>query len=116
MLIKRKTRYYVIEKLAHVMSRDVWCALRKLAKAAYDCVFMDIQMPEMDGVETTEAIRSGRGGVNSGVVIVALTAHSMKGDREKFLAAGMDDYLAKPIEMERLQAVLDRCFSVARHR
>ena len=108
----------MLDKLGHQVEvvDNGRMALRKLAKAAYDCVFMDIQMPEMDGVETTEAIRSGRGGVNSGVVIVALTAHSMKGDREKFLAAGMDDYLAKPIEMERLQAVLDRCFSVARHR
>ena len=108
----------MLDKLGHQVEvvDNGRMALRKLAKAAYDCVFMDIQMPEMDGVETTEAIRSGRGGVNSGVVIVALTAHSMKGDREKFLAAGMDDYLAKPIEMERLQAVLDRCFSVAPHR
>ena len=108
----------MLDKLGHQVEvvDNGRMALRKLAESVYDCVFMDIQMPEMDGVETTEAIRSGRGGVNSGVVIVALTAHSMKGDREKFLAAGMDDYLAKPIEMERLQAVLDRCFTVARHR
>ncbi len=108
----------MLDKLGHQVEvvDNGRMALRKLAESVYDCVFMDIQMPEMDGVETTEAIRSGRGGVNPGVVIVALTAHSMKGDREKFLAAGMDDYLAKPIEMERLQAVLDRCFTVARHR
>ncbi len=108
----------MLDKLGHQVEvvDNGRMALRKLAGAAYDCVFMDIQMPEMDGVETTEAIRSGQGGVNAGVVIVALTAHSMKGDREKFLAAGMDDYLAKPIEMERLQAVLDRCFTTARPR
>ena len=83
-------------------------ALEKLGQTVYDCILMDIQMPELDGVETTRAIRGDAANPNTAVPIIALTAHAMKGDRETFLAAGMDDYLAKPIEMERLTAVLAR--------
>jgi CheY-like chemotaxis protein len=69
---------------------------------------MDIQMPELDGVETTGAIRATAMNKNSKVPIIALTAHAMKGDRERFMAAGMDDYLTKPIEVDRLVEVLLR--------
>jgi CheY-like chemotaxis protein len=85
-------------------------ALKKLAGKNFDCIFMDIQMPEMDGVETTRIIRGETTATYCAVPIVALTAHAMKGDREKFLAAGMNDYLSKPVEVERLAAVLDRLF------
>jgi CheY-like chemotaxis protein/nitrogen-specific signal transduction histidine kinase len=91
-------------------------ALKKLAAKSYDCIFMDIQMPEMDGMETTRIIRSDTSATYCAVPIVALTAHAMKGDREKFLAAGMNDYLAKPIEVHLLTAVLDRLLSAAKGR
>ncbi len=86
-------------------------ALKKICEYDFDCIFMDIQMPEMDGVETTRAIRTTTAGNNDRQIpIIALTAHAMKGDRERFIAAGMDDYLAKPVEMTQLTAILRRCF------
>jgi len=86
-------------------------ALKKICEYDFDCIFMDIQMPEMDGVETTRAIRATTAGNNDRQIpIIALTAHAMKGDKERFIAAGMDDYLAKPVEMTQLTAILRRCF------
>jgi hypothetical protein len=82
-------------------------ALQIIQKTEFDYIFMDIQMPELDGVETTRAIRA-TAMKNSRVPIIALTAHAMKGDRERFIGAGMDDYLTKPIEMDRLVEVLLR--------
>ncbi|NOU36077.1 MAG: response regulator [Kiritimatiellaceae bacterium] len=73
-------------------------------RPAYDIILMDVQMPIMDGLQATAAIRLH----NKTIPIVALTAHAMKGDREKFIRAGMTDYLAKPIHREELQAVLNR--------
>jgi response regulator RpfG family c-di-GMP phosphodiesterase len=69
---------------------------------------MDIQMPEMDGVEATQRIRAreAEGGPGRRTPIVAMTAHAMAGDRERFLAAGMDDYISKPISRDRVREVL----------
>jgi CheY-like chemotaxis protein len=68
---------------------------------------MDIQMPLMDGVQATRAIRSGAAGeAAAGIPIVALTAYAMAGDRERFLEASMDGYVAKPVDRETLQKVI----------
>ncbi|MCB1182216.1 PAS domain-containing protein [bacterium] len=84
-------------------------ALAALAAAPYDLVFMDVQMPEMDGLEATRRIRGlAPGSLNAGVPVVAMTANAMRGDREECLRAGMDDYLAKPITKATLGEVLDR--------
>ena len=89
-------------------------ALQALACEQFDLVFMDVQMPEMDGLKATAAIRRQEEGTGAHVPIVAMTAHVMKGDRDRCLEAGMDDYLAKPVEPKLLQAVLTRWAITAR--
>jgi PAS domain S-box-containing protein len=81
-------------------------ALELLRKTSYDAVLMDVQMPEMDGIETTKAIR-GRLGLTR-LPIIAMTAHAMYGDREKCIAAGMNDYIPKPVDRDRLLALLQQ--------
>jgi CheY-like chemotaxis protein/HPt (histidine-containing phosphotransfer) domain-containing protein len=82
-------------------------ALEAIRQHTYDLVLMDVQMPEMDGVEATRQIRQLKG-ASAHIPIVAMTANAMQGDRERFLEAGMNDYLAKPIARDRLLAILQR--------
>jgi len=82
-------------------------AIERLAQRDYDLVFMDCQMPVLDGYEATAAIRTSSHGV-SGVPIVAMTAYALAGDRERCLAAGMTDYVSKPIDAAQLREVLAR--------
>ena len=92
-------------------------ALDKLREASFDCVLMDCQMPVMDGYEAAKAIRDGAcGEANRTIPISAMTANAMRGDREKCLAAGMDDYISKPLKRDTLREVLARCASGADHR
>ncbi|MEP7307541.1 MAG: response regulator [Acidobacteriota bacterium] len=74
----------------------------------FDVVLMDVQMPEMSGLEATRAIRALEQRLGGHVPIVAMTAHAMRGDRERCLAAGMDDYLTKPIDPQQLYTVLEQ--------
>lgn len=84
-------------------------ALLALESVHYDLVLMDVQMPEMDGVEATKAIRNGQSpAIDSHIPIVALTAHALEGDRARFIAAGMDDYVIKPINPSQLIMIVDR--------
>jgi PAS domain S-box-containing protein len=82
-------------------------ALDSIAAQRFDLVLMDMQMPVMDGLEATAAIRARERSVNEHIPIVALTANAMDGDRQRCLAAGMDDYLAKPFDLEQLRTVCD---------
>jgi|GEM_PF-486260 len=83
--------------------------LALLAQRDYDCILMDVQMPVMDGVAATRAIRSSATlGEKARIPIIAMTAYAMAGDREKFLAAGMDDYVGKPVELDALEQALKR--------
>lgn len=75
--------------------------------AEFDLVLMDVQMPEMDGLEATAAIRLREAGSGRHVLIIALTAHAMSGDRERCLDAGADGYLAKPFSLPQLLAAID---------
>jgi two-component system, sensor histidine kinase len=81
-------------------------ALEAMARERFDAVLMDVQMPEITGLEAAEAIRRSEAGSGRRVPIVALTAHAMKGDRERCIASGMDGYLAKPIRASELAGVL----------
>ena len=77
------------------------------AESPFDVVLMDVQMPEMDGIEATAAIRRAEAQTGGHVPIVAMTAHAMKGDRDRFLAAGMDGYVAKPVRPHELYAAVE---------
>jgi PAS domain S-box-containing protein len=83
-------------------------ALAALEVQAFDVVLMDVQMPEMDGLEATAAIRQREKETGRDVPVIALTAHAMKGDRERCLRAGMDGYVTKPIRSEELRQALTR--------
>jgi signal transduction histidine kinase/DNA-binding response OmpR family regulator len=98
----------LLEKRGHsvVVAGNGCDALGALEKGSFDLVFMDVQMPVMDGFEATAAIRKKEGASGVHLPVVALTAHAMKGDREKCLAGGMDGYLSKPIRPQELDEIL----------
>ncbi len=85
--------------------------LEELEQSRYDLVLMDIQMPEMNGFETTRAIRNHKNPIIARLPIIAMTAHAVHGDREKCLAAGMNGYLAKPIDTRVFMEVIDNILS-----
>ena len=98
----------LLEKRGHrvVVASNGRQALEALESASFDLVLMDVQMPEMDGFEATAAIREKEKANGLHLPVIALTAHAMKGDRERCLAAGMDGYLAKPIRQQELDDLL----------
>jgi signal transduction histidine kinase/DNA-binding response OmpR family regulator len=100
----------LLEKRGHtvVVAGNGREALAACESESFDLILMDVQMPGMDGLEATAAIRTREKGGVKHLAIVALTAHAMKGDREKCLAAGMDGYLSKPIRTQELDAVLEK--------
>jgi two-component system, sensor histidine kinase and response regulator len=82
--------------------------LAVLAQQPIDLVLMDVQMPDMDGLEATAVIREQERQCGGHLPIIALTAHAMKGDQERCLASGMDDYISKPINAQTLSAAISR--------
>ena len=107
-LVNQRLATRLLEKRGHhvVVAANGREALAALEKDIFDLVLMDMQMPEMDGFEATAAIRQKEKTDGGHLPIVALTAHAMKGDREKCLAAGMDGYLTKPLRPQELEEVL----------
>ena len=109
------------QRLAQIMLEKRGCrvqtvadgrqALEAFKKKKYDLIFMDIEMPGLNGTDTSRIIRDIEGTTGRRTPIVAMTAHAMKGDRERFLQAGMDDYLAKPVDVSSLQKMVDRFFA-----
>jgi signal transduction histidine kinase/ActR/RegA family two-component response regulator len=109
--INRLAIVSILQRLGHEVGQasNGQAALELLAREPHDIVLMDIQMPVMSGIEAARRIRSGASGtVRADIPIVALTAYAMAGDRERLLAAGMDDYLAKPVDLEDLGRVMAR--------
>ncbi len=83
-------------------------AFEEAKNSHYDLILMDVQMPEMDGFDATQAIRKHEKGSGIHIPIVAMTAHAMKGDREKCLAAGMDFYITKPVNPSELYTTIEK--------
>jgi two-component system sensor histidine kinase/response regulator len=108
-LVNQRLAVRLLEKRGHrvAVAGNGREALEPLEKESFDLVFMDVQMPEMDGLEATAAIREKEARMGLHQPIIALTAHAMKGDREKCLEAGMDGYLTKPIRPQELDQVLE---------
>ena len=107
--INQKVAVSIFEKIGYrvdVASNGAE-VLDMLKQRSYDAVFMDCQMPEMDGYEATAAIRQQEG-TDRHTIIIAMTAHTMQGDREKCLQAGMDDYIPKPIKRDNVREILHR--------
>ncbi len=89
------------------MAKNGLEAISKCEEKTYDLVFMDIQMPEMDGIEATAYIRNSRK-IKVQPIIIALTANAMQGQKEVYLKAGMDDYIAKPVDFDELTALIEK--------
>jgi two-component system sensor histidine kinase/response regulator len=112
--VNRRLAQHVLEKAGHrvVAADNGAAALETLERKHFDLVLMDVQMPRMDGIETTAAIRNREKITGGYIPIVALTAHAMARDRERCLEAGMDGYLIKPIQPAMLLEAIERLHPV----
>jgi len=108
--VNRRVVCRLLEKRGHtvVAVEDGRQAVAALEAERFEVVLMDVQMPEMDGFQATRAVRAGERLTGTHVPIIALTAHAMTGDRERCLAAGMDAYVAKPVEAVKLFATIEQ--------
>jgi CheY-like chemotaxis protein len=107
-VVNQKVALHILKKLGYEadVAADGFEVLDALRRQPYDLVLMDVQMPEMDGLETTRQIRR-MWSLEEQPRIIAMTANAMQGDRDMCLAAGMDEYVSKPIRAQDLFAVLD---------
>lgn len=107
-MVNQKVAIRMLEKLGCRVdvAANGYEAIDAFRQMAYDCIFMDCQMPEMDGYQATAAIRQHETSSGGRVPIIAMTANAMDGDRDLCLQAGMDDYISKPVKTENLEALL----------
>ena len=119
-MVNQKVALRILEKLGYRADAvaNGQEAVTALEKIPYDLVLMDVQMSEMDGFEATQVIRDPTSSIrNHDIPVIAMTAHAMKGDREKCLEAGMDDYVSKPVTSLALNKTLrDTWQQAIRHR
>ena len=115
-LVNQRLATRLLEKRGHrvTLAANGREALSALEKHSYDLVLMDVQMPEMDGLEATAILRQREKETGGHQAVIALTAHAMKGDLERCLAGGMDGYLTKPIRPQELDEILDKYVAVRR--
>ncbi|MFV2067979.1 MAG: response regulator [Pirellulales bacterium] len=108
--VNQKVAVTLLEKWGHrvTVAGTGKRAVADLEQGTFDLIIMDVQMPEMDGLEATTAIRQRERSTGEHIPIVALTAHAMKGDRQRCLAAGMDAYVTKPVHTEELFDVIEQ--------
>jgi CheY-like chemotaxis protein len=108
-LVNQKLLVRLLENRGHtvVVAANGRAALTALERERFDMLLMDVQMPEMDGIETTASIRHKERQTSMRLPIIAMTAHAMRGDRERCLEAGMDGYISKPIRADELLAVVE---------
>ncbi len=109
-LVNQKVARRLLQKEAHTVAvaANGKIALELLTQQIFDLVLMDVQMPEMDGIEATRVIRENEKATGQHINIIALTAHAMSGDRERCVAAGMDGYASKPIRIDELRQEIER--------
>ena len=109
--INQQVAVRLLEERGHsvVVVNNGRAAVEQVAAEPFDVVLMDVQMPDMDGLEATAAIRRVETPTGEHIPIVAMTAHAMQGDRDRFLAAGMDGYVAKPVRPHELYAAVEGC-------
>jgi two-component system, sensor histidine kinase and response regulator len=109
-IVNQRVATALLEKRGHtvVVANNGKEVLEALACQRFDVILMDLQMPGMDGIEATAAIRKMEQQLGTHIPIIAMTAHAIKGDRERFLRAGMDDYVPKPINVKQLFEVISR--------
>jgi signal transduction histidine kinase/CheY-like chemotaxis protein len=109
-LVNQKLAMRLLEKMGHrvTVAGTGAEAVRLNRDHVFDAILMDVQMPEMDGLDAARAIRTQEKSTGLHVAIIALTAHAIRGDRERCLAAGMDDYISKPIDRQDLVHALER--------
>ncbi|TWU02670.1 response regulator [Stieleria varia] len=107
-VVNQRVAIGMLERLGHevVVAADGEAAVDAVSREPFDLVLMDVQMPKMDGLEATRRIRESESSGEKRIPIIAMTANAMQGDRERCLAAGMDQYISKPFTMEALRAVI----------
>jgi CheY-like chemotaxis protein len=113
--VNQKLAIWLLEKEGHsvTIANDGREAIAALDAQQFDLVLMDVQMPEMDGFEATATIRARERSQGTHIPIIAMTAHAMKGDRERCLAAGMDDYIPKPVRAHELFRTIEVVLNAA---
>jgi signal transduction histidine kinase/CheY-like chemotaxis protein len=107
--VNQKVLVKLLERRGHsvTVAENGWRAIERFSANPFDVILMDVQMPELDGIEATQRIREWERSHGGHIPIVAMTAHAMSGDRDRFLRSGMDSYVSKPVKPDDLYLAID---------